>query len=89
MYAVVDNDTIKFEILPPSDSRKALLCFKKRPGGSDSRSSLQARKLAVDGRLLLCLHDVVFVGHGQHVLSPLVLAVVSVHDFRAVAYVRC
>jgi len=29
MYAVVDNDTIKFEILPPSDSRKALLCFKK------------------------------------------------------------
>ena len=29
MYAVVDNDTIKFEILPPSDSRKALLCLKK------------------------------------------------------------
>ena len=29
MYEVVDNDTIKFEILPPSDSRKTLLCFKK------------------------------------------------------------
>ena len=51
--------------------------------------SLQARKLAVNDRLLLCLHDAVFVGHEQHVLSPLVLAAVNVHAFRAVAYVRC
>ena len=29
MYEVVDNDTLKSGILPPSDSRKALLCLKK------------------------------------------------------------
>ena len=63
MYAVVDNDTIKFEILPSSDSGKALLCLKKRPGKRHSKHSLPARKRAIDGRLLLRLHDAVFVGH--------------------------
>ena len=38
MYAVVDNDTIKFEILPSSDSGKALLCFKK----SDQAKGIQS-----------------------------------------------
>ena len=51
--------------------------------------SLQGRKLAVNDRLLLCLHDAAFVGREQHVLSPLVLVAVNVHAFRAVAYVRC
>ena len=39
--------------------------------------SLQARKLAVNDRLLLLLHAAVFVGREQYALSPLVLAVVS------------
>ena len=39
--------------------------------------SLQARKLAVNDRLLLCLHDAVFVAYEQHTLQPFVLAVVS------------
>ena len=51
--------------------------------------SLQARKLAVNDRLLLCLHDAVFVAYEQHTLQPFVLAVVSVRAFHAVAYVRC
>ena len=50
--------------------------------------SLQARKLAVNDRLLLRLHAAGFVGHEQHVLSPLVLAVVNVRALRAVAYTR-
>ena len=39
--------------------------------------SLQARKLAVNGRLLLRLHDAVFVAYEQHTLQPFVLAVVN------------
>ena len=51
--------------------------------------SLQARKLAVNGRLLLRLHDAVFVGREQYILQPFALAVVNVRAFHAVAYVRC
>ena len=50
--------------------------------------SLQARKLAVDGRLLLRFHDAASVGRGLHALQPLALAVVSVRAFRAVAHAR-
>ena len=50
--------------------------------------SLQARKLAANGRLLLHFHDAVSVGCGLHVLQPLALAVVSVRAFRAVAHAR-
>ncbi len=39
--------------------------------------SLQTRKLAVNDRLLLCLHDAVFVAYEQHTLQPFVLAVVN------------
>ena len=40
--------------------------------------SLQARKLAVDGRLLLRFHDAASVGRGLHAPQPLALAIVSV-----------
>ena len=50
--------------------------------------SLQARKLAANGRLLLHFHDAVSVGCGLHVLQPLALAVVSVRAFCAVTYAR-
>ena len=50
---------------------------KKPPGKRHSKHSLPARKLAVDGRLLLRLHAAGFVGHEQHTLQPFVLAVVS------------
>ena len=67
---------------------KTWLCLKKWPDGSHSKHSLQARKLAVNGRLLLRLHDTVFVGHEQHALQPLVLAVVSEGVFCDVAHAR-
>ena len=44
-----------------------------------------SRKLLVDGRLLLRLHDVVAVVSEQHALQPLALAAASVCVFRAVA----
>ena len=40
MYAVVDTDTIQFEILPPSDSGKALLCFRKNDQAKGIQSIL-------------------------------------------------
>ena len=40
--------------------------------------SLQARKLTVDGRLLLRFHDAISVGRWLHALQPLTLPVVSV-----------
>ena len=46
--------------------------------------SLQVEKLVVNGRLLLCFHDVVSVGCEQQALQPLSLAVVSARAFRAV-----
>ena len=46
--------------------------------------SLQVEKLVVNGRLLLCFHDVVSVGCGRHALQPLSPAVVSVRAFRVV-----
>ena len=48
--------------------------------------SLQVEKLVVNGRLLLCFHDVVSVGCEQQALQPLALAVVSARAFRAVAH---
>ena len=50
--------------------------------------SLQARKLAVDGRLLLHFHDAASVGRGLHALQPLALAIVSVRTLGVVAYAR-
>ena len=46
--------------------------------------SLQVAKQFVNGRLLLCFHDVVSVGCGRHALQPLSPAVVSASAFRAV-----
>ena len=50
--------------------------------------SLQARKLAVNGRLLLRFPDAVCVGREQYALPSLALAVVSVRAFCAVAHAR-
>ena len=50
--------------------------------------SLQARKLAANGRSLLRFPDAVCVGRDQHALLSLALAVVSVRAFRAVAHAR-
>ena len=47
--------------------------------------SLQARKLAVNDRLLLCLHDAVSVGRGQNAMHPFAMVVVSVCAF----WLRC
>ena len=46
--------------------------------------SLQVAKQVVNGRLLLCFHDVVSVGCEQQALQPLSPAVVSASAFRAV-----
>ena len=46
--------------------------------------SLQVAKQVVNGRLLLCFHDVVSVGCEQQALQPLSPAVVSARAFRAV-----
>ena len=67
---------------------KTRLCLKKWPDRSHSKQSLQARKLAVNSRWLLRLHDAVFVGYEQHALQPLALAAVSEGVFCAVAYTR-
>ena len=50
--------------------------------------SLQVAKQVVNGRLLLCFHDVVSVGCEQQALQPLALVVVSARAFRAVNYER-
>ena len=67
---------------------KTWLCIKQRPGGNHAIRSLQARKLAANGRLLLHFHDAVSVDRWLHALQPLTLAVVSVRAFRAVAHAR-
>ena len=67
---------------------KTWLCIKQRPGGNHAIRSLQARKLAANGRLLLHFHDAVCVGREQYALLSLALAVVSVRAFRAVAHAR-
>ena len=48
--------------------------------------SLQVANLVVNGRLLLCFHDVVSVGCEQQALQPLSPAVVSVRAFRVVGH---
>ena len=48
--------------------------------------SLQVEKLVVNGRLLLCFHDVVSVGRERHALQPLWPVVVSARAFRAVGH---
>ena len=67
---------------------KTWLCLKQRPGGGHSIRSLQARKLTVDGRLLLRFHDAVSVGRWLHALQPLTLAVVSARALGVVEHAR-
>ena len=50
--------------------------------------SLQARKLAGDGRLLLRFHDAASVGRGLHALQPHALAVVSARALGVVEHAR-
>ena len=50
--------------------------------------SLQARKLTVDGRLLLRFHDAISVGRWLHALQPLTLPVVSVRTLGVDARAR-
>ena len=45
-------------------------------------------KLAVNGTLLLRLHDVVSVDHKRHALQPLELEAVNARTFRSVDHVR-
>ena len=66
MHKVLDEDTIKPEILPQIVCGKTCLCFRRRLGGSCSMRSLQVESLAVNDRLLLLFHDVVLVGREQH-----------------------
>ena len=61
MHKVLDEDTIKPEILPQIVCGKTWLCFRRRLGGSYSMRSLQVESLAVNDRLLLLFHDVVLV----------------------------
>ena len=81
MHKVLDEDTIKPEILPQIVCGKTWLCFRRRLGGSYSMRSLRVESLAVNGRLLLLFHDVVLVGREQHPPQPLALAVASLHVF--------
>ena len=50
MHKVLDEDTIKPEILPQIVCGKTCLCFRRRLGGSYSMRSLQVESLAVNGR---------------------------------------
>ena len=88
MHKVLDEDTVKPEILPQIVCGKTWLCFRRRLGGSYSMRSLQVESLAVNGRLLLLFHDVVLVGGEQHPPQPLALAVASLHVFCVVAHSR-
>jgi len=63
MYEVLDKGIMKSEILLQVKAVKRCYVSKKPPGKRYSKHSLPAKKLAVDGRLLLRLHDAVFVGH--------------------------
>ena len=88
MHKVLDEDTIKPEILPQVVCGKTWLCFRRLLGGSYSMRSLQVESLAVNGRLLLLFHDVVLVDREQHAPQPLALAVASLHVFCVVAHSR-
>ena len=81
MHKVLDEDTIKPEILPQIVCGKTWVCFRRRLGGSYSMRSLRVESLAVDSRLLPLFHDVVLVGREQHPPQPLALAVASLHVF--------
>ena len=50
MHKVLDEDTIKPEILPQIVCGKTCLCFRRRLGGSYSMRSLQVESLAINGR---------------------------------------
>ncbi len=86
MHKVLDEDTIKPEILPQIVCGKTWLCFRRRLGGSYFMRSLRVESLAVNGRLLLLFHDVVLVGREQHPPQPLALAVASLHVFCVVTH---
>ena len=88
MYKVLDEDTIKPEILLQIVCGKTWLCSRRRLGGSCSMRSLQVESPAVNGRLLLLFHDVVLVGGEQHPPQTLALAVASLHVFCVVAHSR-
>ena len=88
MYKVLDEDTIKPEILLQIVCGKTWLCFRRRLGGSYSMRSLQVESLAVNGRLLPLFHDVVLVGREQHPPQPLALVVVNVRHFGVAAHLR-
>ena len=79
MHKVLDEDTVKPEILPQIVCGKTWLCFRRRLGGSYFMRSLRVESLAVNGRLLLFFYDVVLVGREQHPPQPLALAVASLH----------
>ena len=87
MYEVLDNDTKNLKFCPIC-VWKTWLCIKQRPGGSHPIRSLQARKLAANGRLLLHFHDAASVGRGLHALQPLALAIVSVRALGVVEHAR-
>ena len=57
MHKVLDEDTVKPEILPQIVCGKTWLCFRRRLGGSYFMRSLRVESLAVNGRLLLRFHD--------------------------------
>ena len=86
MHKVLDEDTVKPEILPQIVCGKTWLCFRRRLGGSYFMRSLRVESLAVDSRLLLLFHDVALVGGERHPPQPLALAAASLHVFCVVAH---
>ena len=89
MYAVVDNDTIKFEILPPSDSRKALLCFKKATRQKAFKAFFTSQKTScrwqITSAFACCWLRWAWVAY----LAAVRAGGCKRGAFRAVAYVRC
>ena len=76
MYEALNKDTMKYEILPHLSVEKHSY-VSKRTWRKSFKAISTSQKLAVNGRLLLRLHDAVFVAYEQHTLQPFVLAVVN------------
>ena len=87
MYEALNKDTMKYEILPHLSVEKHSY-VSKRTWRKSFKAISTSQKLAVNGRLLLRLHDIVSAACEQHALQPLVLAVVSEVVFCAIAYVH-